>query len=130
MSTHHLDDFDNTVEGYGQDGQDDGHGDSHGHFRDKFTWTTLITQQRDMGKVANMKSRETKVMKWAHRPGPSSQLADFIQKYVEINKTQASVALSFKLGTTTNLHFCLKFAIMLVSDRVERVTFLRNDQDD
>ena len=61
--------------------------------RNKITWTTLITQQRDMGKVANMKSRETKVMKWAHRPGPSSQLADFIQKYVVINKTQASVAL-------------------------------------
>ena len=54
MSTHHLDDFDNTVEGYGQDGQDDGHGDSHGHFRDKFTWTTLITQQRDMGKMVKM----------------------------------------------------------------------------
>ena len=111
MPTHQLDDFDNTAEGYGQDGQDDGHGDDHGHFRDKITWTTLITQQRDMGKVANMKSRETKVMKWAHRPGPSSQLADFIQKYVVINKTQASVALSFKLGTTTNLHFYLKFAI-------------------
>ena len=78
MPTHHLDDFDNAEEGCGQDGQDDGHGDDHGHFRDKFTWTTLITQQRDMGKVANMKSRETKVMKWAHRPGPSSQLADFI----------------------------------------------------
>ena len=102
-----------------------GHGDDHGHFRDKFTWTTLITQQRDMGKVANMKSRETKVMKWAHRPGPSSQLADFIQKYVVTNKTQSTVALSFKLGTTKNLHVCLKFAIMLVSDRVERVTFLK-----
>ena len=54
MPTHHLDDFDNAAKGYGQDGQDDDHGDDHGHFRDKFTWTTLITQQRDMGKMVRM----------------------------------------------------------------------------
>ena len=38
------------------------------------TWTTLMTKQRDMGRVARMISNEMKVMKWAHRPGPSSQL--------------------------------------------------------
>ena len=40
------------------------------------TWTTLMTKHREMGRVARMINKEMKVMKWAHKPGPSSQLAE------------------------------------------------------
>ena len=42
------------------------------------TWTTLMTKQRETGRVARMMSREKKVMRWAQMPGPSSQPGYFV----------------------------------------------------
>ena len=41
-----------------------------------------MTKQREMGRVARIMSKEMKVMKCAHKPGPSSQLAG--KYYTEI----------------------------------------------
>ena len=37
------------------------------------TWTTLMTQQRERGRETTMSATESRVMRSAHRPGPSSQ---------------------------------------------------------
>ena len=37
------------------------------------TWTTLMTQQRERGRETMMRAQERRVMRSAHRPGPSSQ---------------------------------------------------------
>ena len=37
------------------------------------TWTTLMTQQRERGRETMMRRQESKVIKRAQSPGPSSQ---------------------------------------------------------
>ena len=37
------------------------------------TWTTLMTQHRERGRETMMRAQERRVMRSAHRPGPSSQ---------------------------------------------------------
>ena len=39
----------------------------------RLTWTTLITQQSERGKVRTMRTMEMIMSMWAHQPWPSSQ---------------------------------------------------------
>ena len=38
---------------------------------DELTWLTLTTNTRERGSEARMRRMESRVIRWAHRPGPS-----------------------------------------------------------